>query len=80
MRMGDLLTMLAQQLHALVITFRGAHDRTHVVPRWRTVMQRNAKLVIELDEVDRAVDGSAIHLFGNTGDFLWLSAEPSNLD
>lgn len=53
--MVDLLTMLTQQVDAIIIAIRGAHHRVNVLARGFIVVQRNAALVIELNENDGAV-------------------------
>jgi hypothetical protein len=54
--MVELLAMLTQQVHAIVIAIWGAHDRMDMLTRWRVILQGDTTLMVELDEDDRAMD------------------------
>jgi hypothetical protein len=53
--MIDLLTMLTQQVDAVIIAIRGPHDGMDVLARGFIVVECNAALVVELNENDGAV-------------------------
>jgi hypothetical protein len=53
--MIDLLTMLPQQVHPVVIAVRGSDDGVNVLARGFVVVESHAALVIKLNEDDGAV-------------------------
>jgi len=52
----ELLVVLAQEVLAVVVAIRAAHHRVHVIVRGLGTRQRNAALMIELDQDHRTVD------------------------
>src|SRR5262249_51789556 len=51
-----LRVMLAQQVLAVVVAIRGAHDRVDMIARWFVVRIDDSWLVVEFDEHDWTVD------------------------
>jgi hypothetical protein len=53
--------MLAQEILAVVVAVGGTHHRVDVVARGPLIAKRDAALVVELDENDRAMDAIIEH-------------------
>src|SRR6267142_2218063 len=52
----ELLVMLAQEILAVIVAIWRAHHGVDVIARRLLIAQRNAALMVEFDEDDRAVD------------------------
>src|SRR5215831_20127602 len=66
-----LRVMLAQQVLAVVVAVRGAHDRVDMIARWFVVRIDDSWLVVEFDEhdwtVDAVVEGAVVVVRANPG-------------
>ena len=60
-RMVKLFVVLAQEILAIVVAIRCPHDRVDMVARGVLVAERDAALMVELDEDDRTVDAVIEH-------------------
>src|SRR6266850_6115753 len=56
LRVVEPRVVLAEQIPAVVVPVRRADHRVDVVPRRRVIVERDAALMVELDQDDRAVD------------------------
>ncbi len=54
--MVEPLVMLAEQIETVVAAVWRADDAVNVIARWHDIVERDARMVIELDEHDRALD------------------------
>ena len=54
--MVEPLVMLAEQIQTVVAAVWRADNGVNVIARWHGIVERDAGMVIELDEHDRAMD------------------------